>query len=151
MFDEELSASRLKVCVAGKCREPLHEAVVRGGRIGVCSRAGVVECSKNTRRTALFDEVAHDLVVEVLDRRPLDLLANVFLLFTLESQLDEDLLQLLVDVVDAELLKGIVLPKSRDYVRTNCQVLYSNTHLENLPEELDSFANGLEWWIIEPT
>lgn len=68
MFDEELSASRLKVCVAGECREPLHEAVVRGGRIGVCSRAGVVECSEDARRPAFFDQVAHNFVVEVLDR-----------------------------------------------------------------------------------
>ena len=44
-----------------------------------------------------------------LDGRPLDLLSDVLLLLGLERELDEDLLQLLVDVVDAELLEGVVL------------------------------------------
>jgi hypothetical protein len=55
-------------------------------------RAGVVESGENTRWATFFDQVAHDLVVEVLDRSPLDLLPDVFLLFSLEGELDEDLL-----------------------------------------------------------
>ena len=55
-------------------------------------RAGVVEGGKNARRTTFFDQVAHDLVVEVLDWIPLDLFPNVLLLFSLESEFDEDLL-----------------------------------------------------------
>ena len=54
-----------------------------------------------------FDERAHDLVVEVLDGRPLDTLRGILFLLCLERELDEDLLQLLVHVVDAELLKGV--------------------------------------------
>lgn len=55
-------------------------------------RAGVVESSENTRRTTFFDQVAHNLVVEVLDRSPLDLFPDIFLLFSLESKFYEDLL-----------------------------------------------------------
>ena len=55
-------------------------------------RAGVVEGCKNARWTAFFDQVAYDLVVEILDRGPLNFFPNVFLLFGFESELDEDLL-----------------------------------------------------------
>lgn len=53
----------------------------------------------------LLNEVTDDLVVEVRDRLPLDALLEVLLLLRLESQLNEQLLQLLVAVVDAELFK----------------------------------------------
>lgn len=53
-----------------------------------CTR--VVEGGKDARRALLFDEVADDLVVEVLDRGPLDLLAHVLFLLGLERELDED-------------------------------------------------------------
>ena len=43
-----------------------------------------------------------------LDGRPLDLLSDVLLLLGLEREIDEDLLQILVDVVDAELREGVV-------------------------------------------
>ena len=66
---------------------------------------GVVESGENTRWATFFDQVAHDLVVEVLDRSPLDLLPDIFLLFSLEGQFDEDLLQLLVDIVNAQLFE----------------------------------------------
>lgn len=54
-----------------------------------------------------LDEVADDDVVEVLDRLPLDALPQVLLLFLLQSQLDEQLLQLLVTEVDAELFEAM--------------------------------------------
>lgn len=54
----------------------------------------------------LLDEVADDLVVEVGDRLPLDALLEVLLLLRLKSQLNEQLLQLLVAVVYAELFKA---------------------------------------------
>lgn len=72
-------------------------------------RASIVEGSEYTRRTSFFNEVAHDLIVEVLDRCPLDLFSDIFLLFCLQRQFNEDLLKLLVDVIDAELLEGVVL------------------------------------------
>ena len=71
----------------------------------MCGRTSVVQGSKDTGRAALFDKVTYNLVVEVLDRRPLDLLADVLLLFRLEGKLDEDLLELFVDIVDAQLLE----------------------------------------------
>ena len=58
----------------------------------------------------LVDQLADDHVVEVVDVLPLDSLPLVLLLLLLQHQLDEQLLQLLVAVVDAELLKT-VLPK----------------------------------------
>ena len=79
--------------------------------------ACVVEGGKNAWRATFFDEVTDDLVVEVLDRRPFDLFPDVFLLFCLECELDEDLLQLLVDVVDAELLERIVLRRALEFLQ----------------------------------
>lgn len=75
----------------------------------MCSRRCVIEGGEDARWAALLDEVAHNLVVEVLDRRPLDLFCSILLLFCFEGELDEDLLELLVDVVDAQLLEGVVL------------------------------------------
>jgi hypothetical protein len=56
-----------------------------------------------------FDQITTDLIVEELDRLPLDALSGIFVLLGLECQLNEDLLQLLVDVVDAQLLESIFL------------------------------------------
>ena len=58
--------------------------------MGCCT--GVVQGSKDTRWPLLLDQIAHNLVVEILDGRPLDLLALVLFLLRLERQLDEDLL-----------------------------------------------------------
>lgn len=69
----------------------------------------VVQGSKYSRRATLLDEIADDLVVEVFDFRPLNLLTNIFLLLGLESQLNENLLQLFVDIIDAELFEGVFL------------------------------------------
>jgi len=55
-------------------------------------RAGVIEGGKNTGWATFFDQVTHDLVVEVLDRSPLDLLPNVFLLLSFEGEFDKYLL-----------------------------------------------------------
>jgi hypothetical protein len=42
-------------------------------------------------------------VTLTFDGSPLDLLSNIFFLLGLQGQFNEDLLELLVDVVDAEL------------------------------------------------
>ena len=73
-------------------------------------RTGVVQGSKDSRRTTLFDKVTYDLVVEVLDGRPFDLFPDVLFLLCLQGKFNEDLLQLLIDVVDTELLERVVLP-----------------------------------------
>ena len=64
-------------------------------------------------------EFADNPVVEVVYGYPFDALLHVLLLLCLESQLDEDLLQLLVHKVDAELLKPVFL-----YYRGN-KTIYS--------------------------
>ena len=56
-----------------------------------------------------LDQIAANLVVEELDGLPLDTLSGVLVLLGLERELDEDLLQLLVDVVDAQLLEAVFL------------------------------------------
>lgn len=56
-----------------------------------------------------LNEFADDLVVEVVDGHPFDALLDILLLLCLQSQLYEDLLQLLVHKVDAELLKPVFL------------------------------------------
>lgn len=73
------------------------------------SGTGIVECCEDAGRSLFFNEVAHNFVVEELDRCPLDLFSVILFLLPLQSQLDEDLLQLLIDVVDAELLERVVL------------------------------------------
>ena len=66
--------------------------------------------TKTTKCTAyLLDKITDNGVVEVVDGRPLDGLAHVLLLLLAQHQLDEDLLQLLVTEVDAELLEPVVL------------------------------------------
>ena len=70
---------------------------------------GVVQGSEDSGGATLLNEIADDLVVEVLNFRPLDPLTNIFLLLSLESQLDKNLLQLFVDVVDAELFETVFL------------------------------------------
>ena len=103
--DEELSTSRFEVGVGREHGRTLNEAVVGGSRVRMCSRASVVQSREDARRTALLDKVADNLVVEELDWIPLDLFPNIFFLLRLQCQFYENLLQLLVDVVDAELLK----------------------------------------------
>jgi hypothetical protein len=95
--------------VASKSGASLYETVV--GRRGICMRScrSVVQGSEDSRGATLLNEIADDLVIEVFDFRPLDPLTNIFLLLGLESQLDENLLQLFIDIIDAELFEGVFL------------------------------------------
>lgn len=78
----------------------------------------------------LFDEITHDLVVEVLNWSPLDALLDVFVLFILQCKLNEDLLELLVHIVaryvsapeyemglHAKLFKAVSLERLRDVTK----------------------------------
>jgi len=103
--NQELSAARFKVRVGGKTRSALHETVVGSCWIGVGSCTGVVEGGEDARWPAFFDEITDNLVVEVFDGGPFNLLPDILLLFCFQSELDENLLQFLVDVVDAELFE----------------------------------------------
>jgi len=69
----------------------------------------VVQGSEDSRGATLLNKITDDFVVEVFDFRPLDPLTNIFLLLRLESQLDENLLQLFIDIIDAELFEGVFL------------------------------------------
>lgn len=69
----------------------------------------IIEGCEDTGRTSFLNEIAHDLVVEVLDRCPLNLFAHVFFLLRFQRQLNEDLLEFFINVVDAKLLKRVVL------------------------------------------
>ena len=77
----------------------------------MCSGASVVESREDAGWSSFFDKIAYNLIVEVFDGGPFDLFADVFFLFGFEGQLDEDLLELLVDIVDAELFEGVVLER----------------------------------------
>lgn len=122
MLDEELLTSHFKVGVASEHRGTLDKRVVGSRGIGMGCRCGVVQSGEDTCWTLILDERAHDGVVKVcagsatatkgrigrtFDGRPLDLLANIFLLLGLERQFDKDLLQLFIDIVDAELRRRV--------------------------------------------
>jgi len=67
--------------------------------------AGIVQ-DCNDPLVLLLHKVHDDLIVEVIDVLPGDALPLVLLLFLLQNQLNEELLQFLVAVVDAELFKA---------------------------------------------
>ncbi len=95
--------------VGSKSRGSLYETIVGCRRVCMRSCRGIVQGSEDSGRATLLNEIADNLVVEVFDFRPLDPLTNIFLLLGLESQLYENLLQLFVDVIDAELFERIFL------------------------------------------
>mmetsp|Transcript_38632 Transcript_38632/g.97283 ORF Transcript_38632/g.97283 Transcript_38632/m.97283 type:complete len:293 (-) Transcript_38632:1209-2087(-) len=94
----------------------------------------VVEEGEHSGRALALDEIAADLVVEELDRLPLDLLASVLVLLLLQGEVDEDLLQLLVHVVDAELFKPIFF---KNLKTVNVE------HTDGEPDSPGVFAKGL--------
>ena len=55
-------------------------------------------------RVLRFDEIAHNLVVEERNRSPLNAFASVLVLFVLQREFNENLLQFFIDVVDANCL-----------------------------------------------
>lgn len=109
VLHQKLGSASLEVGVGGKGRGTLYKAIISRGRIRVCSRGGIVQRSEDPRGATLLNKVADDLVIEVFDLRPLNLLTDIFFLLSLQSQLDEDLLQLFVDIVYAELFERIFL------------------------------------------
>ena len=85
--------------------KPLHETVVSSCRVRVSSCTGVIKCCKDPRWPALLDQVANDFIVEVIDRGPFNLLSDILLLLSFQSELDKNLLEFLVDIVDTELFE----------------------------------------------
>jgi hypothetical protein len=70
MPNKELGSARLKLWTRNAAKTLTERSVCRG-RVGVGGGARVVERGKDAWRTLLLDQVADDLVVEVVDRRPL--------------------------------------------------------------------------------
>ena len=105
MANQELRAAGFEVRVGGEARGALHETVVGSCGIGMGSCTGVVEGGKYAGWSAFFDKITDNLVIEVFDGGPFNLFAYIFLLFSLQSELNENLLQFFVDVVDAKLFK----------------------------------------------
>jgi len=88
----------------------LKELLISGRTtLSVDCGANIIKKREKTWRILTLDKIAHDLVVEELDRSPLDTFSDVLFLLFLKSLLDEVLLQLLINVVDAELLETVVL------------------------------------------
>ena len=67
-----------------------------------------VEQAEDTERR-LLDELDAGLVVGIVDADAADALLGVDLLLHLEDELEEELVQLLVGEVDAQLLEGVDL------------------------------------------
>lgn len=98
---------------------------------------GIVQSSEDSGRTTLLNQVADDLVVEVFDFRPLNPLPNIFLLLSLESQLDENLLQLFVDVINAELFERVFLEWRFSVVSgTSCRCYLEDLKSEDILESI---------------
>ena len=88
-------------------------ALVQPGAEGPPARAGALACGIEQRIDAVdtvLDEGDDRLVVRVGDGHPRHALVPVVLLLALEDRCEEELLQLLVGEVDAELLEGVDLP-----------------------------------------
>ena len=78
--------------------------------LGVACAAGVIKDGQDARLRRLgLDEVADDLIVEEWDRLPGDAFGRILVLLGTQRKLNEDLLQLLVDIVDAHLLEAVLL------------------------------------------
>jgi len=88
----------------------LEELLISGGTtLSVDGGADIIEKREKTRGVLTLDKIAHDLVVEELDGCPLDTFCDVLFLLFLEGLLNEVLLKLLINVVDAELLETVVV------------------------------------------
>ena len=109
VLDNKLTLSVLEVWILPEEVQSSHKGVVRSARISMRCCTSVIEGSKNTRWPLVFNQRAYHLVIKVFDRRPLDLLASIFVLFSLQGQLDEDLLEFLINIINAELFERVLL------------------------------------------
>ena len=100
MFDHKLPLSWLEVRVRGESVKSLNKGLVCCARIGVCGRASIIQSCENPWRSFLFYQLTHNLIVEIIDGRPLNLFPCILFLLRLQSQLNEDLLKLLIDIID---------------------------------------------------
>ena len=70
-----------------------------------------------------LNKVAYNFVVEKSNFLPFDSLLVVLLLFCFQSELDKNLLQLLIDIVDAKLLETVFFEdlKSWKFVKSRAK------------------------------
>lgn len=92
MLHQELATTRLKVRIRCKSGGALDERAISSSWVGVSSSSGIIQGGKNSRWATFFNQIADNLVVEIVDWCPLNLLAYVFLLLGFEGELDENLL-----------------------------------------------------------
>ena len=106
-----------------------------------CS-ASIVQRRENARWSLLLNQLANNLVVEVLDWCPLNLLLSIFFLLSLQSQLNENLLKLLIDVVDAKLLERVALEDLKSIDIENTDTMLDS--LASFQRDIDALGNLIE-------
>jgi len=108
VLDDEGTFAQLrdKVCVLTVSVGSLgKELLIRTHR----HSAHIIKDTEETSRTGMtLNKITANLIVKVIDILPRDALGLVFFLLSLQGELDENLLKLLVHVVDAKLLKTVL-------------------------------------------
>ena len=94
----------------------LQQLLIHTFRLPMDLCTSVVEESHNSRRVLSLNEITDDFVVEVVDLGPLDPLLYVLFLFSLQRQLDKNLLELFVHKVDT----GVRIALVEKFTDQNC-------------------------------
>ena len=102
--------SVFEVIVSTECCPQLTlQLVISSSLDSVHGGADIIQNREDARGRLALDQLAHSQVVEEVNLLPLDPLLLILLLLRLQSQFNEDLLQFLVDKVDAELFEAVLL------------------------------------------
>ena len=102
--------SVFEVIVSTECCPQLTlQLVISSSLDSVHGGADIIQNREDARGRLSLDQLAHSQVVEEVNLLPLDPLLLILLLLRLQSQFNEDLLQFLVDKVDAELFEAVLL------------------------------------------
>jgi len=75
--------------------------------------ASIIQDGKQTNWLLRFNQITANLVVEELNILPLNAFGVVLFLFCLQGELDENLLESLVYVIDAQLFETVFLIKKK--------------------------------------
>ena len=102
--------SVFEVIVSTECCPQLTlQLIISSSLDSVHGGADIIQNREDARGRLALDQLAHSQVVEEVNLLPLDPLLLILLLLRLQSQFNEDLLQFLVDKVDAELFEAVLL------------------------------------------
>mmetsp|Transcript_13905 Transcript_13905/g.20952 ORF Transcript_13905/g.20952 Transcript_13905/m.20952 type:complete len:237 (+) Transcript_13905:1481-2191(+) len=131
MLNTESITTHIEMRVIRALGKTLGKRLVSTFSLRVNRTTHIIKHTKHTRWTTAFNQFAHHLVVKVVDRCPLDTFALIFFLFKTQCKLNKDLLKLLVDIVDAKLLKTIFVKhlKSVNIKHTNDEVSFLHQRL----------------------